>query len=113
MIEFGYQVGEPATKTLKGIHTRMSSMIDLASHIVSDDPAKVFPLFSLIAKVSDHPKDPLKAAYRTEVLKWLFAQSPKFQQTFDAELAEAEVLDEDQGRDQVMQGAESASGASH
>lgn len=78
---------------------RMSSVIDLASLIINDDPARVSPLFKLIAKVSDHPKDPLKAAHRTNLLKWLLAQSPQFDSLLEAELSEAEKLDEDGGTD--------------
>lgn len=84
----------------------MSSVIELASQIVNDDPTRVSPLFELIAKVSDHPQDPLKAAYRTKLLKWLLARSSKFDVLFEVELSEAEKLDEDFGE-------ASASGPAH
>lgn len=73
----------------------MSSVIDLASQIINDDPTRVSPLFKLIAKVSDHPGDPLKAAHRTELLKWLLFQSPQFDSLLEAELTEAEKLEDD------------------
>lgn len=75
----------------------MSSVIELASQIINDDPTRVSPLFKLIAKVSDHPKDPLKAAYRTKLLRWLLERTPQFDSLLEAELNEAEKLEDDDG----------------
>lgn len=84
----------------------MSSVVNLASQLTDGDLLRASILFTLIGKISDHPQDPLKAAYRTEVLKWLLTQSPKFESLFEAELTEAEKLDEDRP-------VELAAGASH
>lgn len=74
----------------------MSSVIDLASLFISDDPAaKARPLLALIVNVSDIPRDPLKAANRETLLKHLAANTPEFESWCEDFLGKTESSGED------------------
>ena len=62
----------------------MSSVVDLASQIISDDYSRVSPLLRLIVQISDDAQDPLKAANRSELIKYLCAQTPEFDSLCDS-----------------------------
>lgn len=74
----------------------MSSVIELASLFINDDPAaKARPLLRLIVTVSDIPRDPLKAANREQLLKHLAANTPEFDSWCDDFLNQTENSGED------------------
>lgn len=75
---------------LKGTYPLMSSVIEFASQVINDDPSRVHSFILFVVHISDTPRDPVKAAYRTELLKFLCEQTPESESLCDRVLKEAE-----------------------